>query len=61
VYLSGGLALEARSDDLRGLLLLALGVEAGPWAGGGWFAEVGVGGGVRVAFGLRRIRLRRGS
>ena len=59
VYVSGGLAVEAWPDDLRGLLLLNLGVEARPWGGGGWFAEVGVGGGVRVAVGLRRIRLRR--
>ncbi len=60
VYLSGGLAVEAWPDDVRGLLLVALGVEARPWDGGGWFAELGVGGGVRVALGLRRIRLKRG-
>ena len=61
VYLSGGLAVEARSDDLREFLLVALGIEARPWAGGGWFAELGVGGGVRVVLGLRRITLRRGG
>jgi hypothetical protein len=60
VYVSGGLAVEASGDDLRGLLLVALGVEARPWGGGGWFAELGVGGGVRVALGLRRITLKRG-
>jgi hypothetical protein len=59
VYVSGGLAVEGWPDDVRGLLLLSLGVEARPWAGGGLFAEIGVGGGIRVAFGLRRIRLRR--
>jgi hypothetical protein len=59
VYVSGGLAVEAWPDDLRGFLLLNLGVEAHPWGGGGWFAEIGVGGGVRVTVGIRWIRLRR--
>lgn len=58
VYVSGGLAVEAWPHDLRGLLLVNLGVEAHPWGGGGWFAEVGVGGGIRVAVGLRRIKLK---
>lgn len=58
VYLGGGIALEARQHDVRGLVLLALGVEARPWMGGGWFAELGVGGGLRVAVGYRQIRLK---
>jgi hypothetical protein len=59
VYAGGGVAAEAQPDDFRGLVLLVLGVEARPWGGGGWFAEVGVGGGVRLALGYRRTRLAR--
>ena len=54
VYGGGGVAALA-ADSLRGYLVLLLGLEARPAAGGGWFAEAGVGGGVRVALGYRAI------
>ena len=58
-YLGGGVAAELARGRVRGLVLALLGVEARPWRGGGLFAEVGVGGGVRVAAGYRLIRLQR--
>jgi hypothetical protein len=58
-YLAGGVAAELVGGQVRGLVQVLLGVEARPWRGGGLFAEVGVGGGVRVAAGYRLIRLPR--
>lgn len=56
-YLGAGVAGELTDGDLRGLMLLLLGVELHPWRGGGLFAEVGVGGGVRFAAGYRITKL----
>ncbi len=58
-YVAGGIAGEMASGDVRGLLVALLGVEARPWRGGGLFAELGVGGGLRLAAGYRAIRLTR--
>lgn len=58
-YLAGGLAGEIDADGTRGFALVLLGVEVRPWRGGGLFAELGVGGGGRVAAGYRAVRLRR--
>jgi hypothetical protein len=54
VYGGGGVAALA-ADSLRGYLVLLVGLEARPAAGGGWFAEAGVGGGMRLAIGYRAI------
>jgi hypothetical protein len=56
VYAGGGVAGLATADDMRGYMVLVLGVEARPLAGGGVFAEVGVGGGVRLSAGLRIVK-----
>jgi hypothetical protein len=58
-YVGGGLAAELARGRARGLVLALVGVEARPWRGGGLFAEVGVGGGARVAAGYRTVRLAR--
>lgn len=60
VYGGAGVAADAREDDLRGLAVVVIGVEAPPARQGGWFVEVGVGGGLRLAAGYRAIRLRSG-
>lgn len=57
VYAGAGAAAELVRGDLRGLVVAVLGLEARPWAGGGFFAEAGVGGGARVVVGYRLIRL----
>ncbi len=51
-YGGGGVAAVGGPVD-RGYLLLTLGVEAAPGSGSGWFAEAGVGGGLRLAGGWR--------
>lgn len=58
-YLGGGVAAELARGRVRGLVHALLGVEARPWRHGGVFAEVGVGGGLRLAAGYRLIRLPR--
>ncbi len=52
VYAAGGLAVVAGPVE-RGYLVLTLGIEARPGASEGWFAEAGVGGGLRVSGGYR--------
>jgi len=59
IYVGGGLAGELWDGGARGLAVLLAGIEARPWNGGGWFVEVGVGGGARLAAGYRLIRLAR--
>jgi len=59
LYIGGGVAGEAWSGDVRGMILALIGIEQRPRAGGGWFGEIGVGGGVRFAVGYRVIRLAR--
>lgn len=56
-YAGGGIAGELARGQVRGLVHVLLGVETRPWRRGGVFAEVGVGGGVRLALGYRLIRL----
>jgi hypothetical protein len=52
LYLAGGIAgVEGKVD--RGYLVLTAGVEQGPRSRRGWALELGVGGGVRLAFGYR--------
>jgi hypothetical protein len=53
VYGGGGLSLAAERGHATPYLLLVLGVEHAPGGPRGSFAEVGVGGGVRVAVGYR--------
>ncbi|MGI9041486.1 MAG: hypothetical protein ACR2HK_10410 [Gemmatimonadales bacterium] len=52
VYAAGGLAVVGGPVE-RGYLVLTLGVDSGPGASEGWFAEAGVGGGFRVSGGYR--------
>jgi hypothetical protein len=52
LYLGGGVAGVAGPVE-RGYLLLTIGLEARPGGGKGWAAEVGVGGGIRLAVGYR--------
>jgi hypothetical protein len=51
-YFAAGVAAVGGPVD-RGYLVLTLGVEQRPGTGSGWVAEVGVGGGFRVALGYR--------
>ena len=52
IYGAGGVAAVGGPVD-QGYLVLALGVEARPGGRSGWFVEAGVGGGVRLAAGMR--------
>ncbi|MGD8727746.1 MAG: hypothetical protein PVH40_08880 [Gemmatimonadales bacterium] len=52
-YAGGGVALAATSDEVFEYVLLVIGLETAPGGRRGWFAEVGIGGGVRVAAGYR--------
>jgi hypothetical protein len=52
-YVAGGLALVGGVTD-QGYLVMTLGVESRPWRPLGWFVEAGVGGGARLALGIRR-------
>jgi hypothetical protein len=56
-YLAGGVAAVAGPID-RGYLVLTAGLEDRPGGESGWAAELGVGGGVRVALGYRWRSLR---
>jgi hypothetical protein len=58
-YGGAGVSVRAAGGDTRELLLVALGVEGPRWGGVVPFAELGLGGGVRVGFGLRRALLTR--
>lgn len=57
-YAGAGAAVVVTRDASREFVVALLGVEGQPGARAGWFAEVGVGGGVRIAAGAR-IRTRR--
>ena len=57
-YAGAGAALLARQARSDGYLALVLGAESRPAAKRGWFLEVGVGGGVRAAAGIRLRRVR---
>ena len=59
VYGAGGVAVVGGPVD-EGYVVLTLGIEARPGARSGWFLEAGIGGGARVAAGLRWRRIPRG-
>jgi hypothetical protein len=52
-YAGGGVALLATAGEVAEYVLLLVGVESAPMRRTGWFAEVGVAGGVRVVVGVR--------
>lgn len=59
-YGGAGVSVRAAGGDTRELLLVVLGAEGARWHGVVPFTEVGLGGGVRVGFGVRRaLRARR--
>lgn len=56
-YVGGGLGLRYdRLTNWRGTLIAVLGMEGPNWGGAVPFVEAGVGGGVRIGFGLRVAR-----
>jgi len=57
LYAGGGLAGVFADGADNGYLVLLVGVEGSPGGRGGWFAEVGVGGGARFAAGYRWRKL----
>jgi hypothetical protein len=52
-YAGGGIAAAVRSGATAEYLVVLLGVESRPGRRRGWFAELGLGGGVRAALGAR--------
>lgn len=52
-YAGGGVAITGTSDEMLEYVLLLFGLENAPGGRRGWFAELGVGGGVRVSAGYR--------
>jgi hypothetical protein len=52
-YAGGGVAVQATADDVAEYVVLLIGVESAPVRRTGWFAEVGVAGGVRAVAGVR--------
>lgn len=56
-YLAGGVAV-VDGPVSRGYLVLTVGLEDRPAGSSGWSAELGVGGGVRIALGYRWRRFR---
>lgn len=58
-YIGGGLAGQF-ADTHRGWLLAAIGIEQAPGGTRGWVAEIGLGGGFRVAVGYRWRKGREG-
>jgi hypothetical protein len=55
-YAGGGVAVGATADDVFEYVVLYLGVETTPGRPTGWFAELGIAGGVRVSAGFRLKR-----
>jgi len=58
LYGGGGVAWVVSAAESEGYILLLVGIESAPASRRGWFAEVGVGGGLRGSIG---VRLRRRS
>ncbi len=59
-YAAGGAAVTVTGSESAEYIVLAIGMETNPGGRAGWFAELGVAGGVRVSSGLRlRHRARR--
>ena len=52
-YAGGGIAVGGTSDEVFEYVLLVFGLETTPGGRTGWFAELGIGGGVRVSAGYR--------
>jgi hypothetical protein len=52
-YAAGGLSVVGGPVE-RGYVVLTLGIESRPGSRSGWFLELGVGGGARIAAGWRR-------
>lgn len=57
VYGGAGVALLVRRGGNDGYLAMVVGVESRPAGKAGWFLESGIGGGVRVAAGVRIRRV----
>jgi hypothetical protein len=53
VYAGGGLAVSLSGGEIRPFALLVVGAEHAPGGSRGAFIELGVGGGVRLAIGMR--------
>lgn len=58
-YAGGGVAVVVTDGATREYIVALLGLESRPGRSVGWFAEIGVGGGARVAVGVQ-YRKRRG-
>ena len=58
-YGGAGVSVRVAGGDTRELLLIALGVDGPRWGGVVPFAELGLGGGVRLGVGVRRALDRR--
>ena len=56
MYGAAGVGVIAAGGTTRELLLVALGAEGPRWGGAVPFAEVGLGGGIRLGVGVRRAR-----
>lgn len=54
-YAGGGIAAVVRAGASGEYLVVLLGVESRPGRRRGWFAELGLGGGVRAALGVRLV------
>ena len=52
-YAGGGLTVGATADDVFEFLVLLIGLETTPGRKTGWYAEIGIAGGVRAAAGFR--------
>jgi hypothetical protein len=52
-YAGGGLTVGATAEDVFEYLVLLIGLETTPGRKTGWYAEVGLAGGVRAAAGFR--------
>ena len=58
-YATGGVAVLGARGGTHAYLVAALGLSLNPGAKRGWFAEAGVGGGVRLSVGVVFRRFRR--
>jgi hypothetical protein len=52
-YVGGGVTVGVADDDVFEYVVLLIGVETTPGRRTGWYAEVGLAGGVRIAAGFR--------
>lgn len=61
LYLGGGVAAAFAAGRSEQYLMVIVGLEQDSRGKGGWFAEAGVGGGVRLVAGYRILLRRRGA